>query len=676
MSSQSLTITLQSTAADRAAATYWLRLVQEGVADDAATVEQAAALIDEVYQTDPCLNPDALRGSGSQASDEPPLERDAFAAIVRRQLALELCRRQPDGSVEVDVRVYRSHQEEPYRLVIEGGSVLATVQVREPMTVFLDLDGDDSLVVQYPFHGRPVATWISASGEAGPVAPTITWNGTTASFGQRISGALRLDFLALYDRATVRIDGDRGQPGEATALAFYHGLVEELQLEQPPDDDQVTDRSLYCGGTFEETEDEVECYRILHKIVRCRCSGEVLAEWDEEVTAECPSSVSGCSGTETRCRHLLGTEAVTVEYQDCGETTGDMGDPAFYLEKCCAAPGHTLPLCSEWRTPYHGGVEISGGALSWRNLYGPRTRLVPVAPATHGWQAICGDTFWEVLLNPINCCDEIEPIVINADWSGDILAPESDVRVLWSAGRSPFEVVVAGIGLFLDPQRTRKRMTTTGRNVTVYADERWCGTGWLTVSDGCTTAAHALRSTEGDWVQRMNPFTGTKYWPKEQVGVLATYGSGNYDGPTGEINNVAWVIVRGVLYTQVVSGYSWANRSYDSGFNICCAEMIGDCCHNVNGYKDYDVCGFDSGVDGANVGNWHEYGVIGFPITARDAFSGWFTDGEDDCGAMRDPQLRPDVGGCDPPRIKCDAYGVAKQYHKEGVEIYDWVCAA
>lgn len=70
------TLTLTYTAPAGLVDTYWIRLEQEDIAEEAVTVAESAALLDALYQVNPCDS----ESSDSETTDEEPTLNDLAAA--------------------------------------------------------------------------------------------------------------------------------------------------------------------------------------------------------------------------------------------------------------------------------------------------------------------------------------------------------------------------------------------------------------------------------------------------------------------------------------------------------------------------------------------------------------------------------------------------------------------
>lgn len=478
MSAQTLTLTYQAAEIDRITDPYWIRIEPVGQEPETATVSDAANLLDALYQIDPC----------TESEDQGQLvEQEDYAPTVAATIDLSYCDQAYDGSVEMDIRIIRSHLAEPYRLQLQGGELIQTLQVSEQVTRTLAISGPTTL--DYPVVGG-----FACSPE--PLARV----GNTLLFEADLDGqTLRATYQTRYALATIKVLGVDGQPGECRALAFHHGLVAD-EILTPPEAEQV-DRSLCPSTSYEspESEDEVTCYQevVVHRV--CSCSKHEIETLRYEEIVPCPGEMH-CANNETRCMHLVGTASATT-YVSCGDQDrsgdfdGNLSDPEFYFDKCCEWPRRGLPQCVTEHRTYRGERQLIHGPEHYRGLYGALTRIVPVSPPG----GICGDWTIEQRLMGNNCCDGVDPLVWDTDTSPETMPPSTRVLVaVLGGGRFPVTWTVSGRGFWLDPAHTT-RSVIAGSQVWLYADADACGCCDITATDGCTRVQGLVRCTVGRW---------------------------------------------------------------------------------------------------------------------------------------------------------------------------------
>lgn len=393
----------------------WIRLEQVEMPDEGVTMEEAAALIDELYGINACE--DGL-GNGGEAADEDALpEESEFLTLARERLNLDICEKSASATWETEVDVLRSHQDDGYSLQGERVEVGATTPMSKTVTESAEVNGA-SYDLQWPYGGD-----ISVSG--GATVKEV--RGSTVNFAAPVRGRVRIRYRAAWERVklTVRRGAaahapDIGSPGgilgaaggaskstreddAAAVVAFWRDLAAECSLNRPQEDDQDIDSAEIERLCNRDTDWHVkgECWQTIETYNLCNCSGDEAKDapdpFDED--APCPDGV--------RPGSWLGTVRRFGEYVDCeGEDDEGLAEPEFYKEHCCKDnPRADLPRCRETREPYRGGEEIENGPEYWRNIYGESVRLTPVTPSGGN----CGELvkIWDV---PDICCKDALPL--------------------------------------------------------------------------------------------------------------------------------------------------------------------------------------------------------------------------------------------------------------------------
>ena len=488
----------------------WLRLQQDGIAADVATVADAAAVLDALYDIEPCVEPEEAEEEEEEGNQLTTDDLTEAASVID----YSLCYQEPDGSVNVTIRIIRSDLSWPYVLRISGGRVVAAVpgeaetpvEIRELYQQNIVVESASSIVLDYPVIGGFTAQWIGVViGESGRIdAPTINRTGSTLHWSGNVTGIIAVSFNTVYEVATIRVDGIDGEQGAALVRCFYHGLVEELEPILP--ESAEMDRSL-CPKVIwkgDDQEDEVECYQDIYVHVVCECSGREVDLYSYEQVVPCPEwAPTRCPNNLTRCGHALGVETA-YEYVSCEDDSDRPGmpgriwavsDPGFYEKTCCETPKVTLPQCPEKRISYRGGEPITLGAAYYRQTYGTRTRIVPVSPPG----GVCGEHIIRQVIGATNCCEGVPPLVWDTSISPEVMAPNSSafIGVTGGVGYS-LEWTVAGHG-FRFQNGSTKITTLTGNEAYLAALVGACGTATITVTDGCSTVVGYIRSTAGTW---------------------------------------------------------------------------------------------------------------------------------------------------------------------------------
>jgi hypothetical protein len=498
MSSPRITFTYTGAGVADVADTWWIRIEQEGVTDDTATVSAAASLLDAAFAINPC---------DTEASADPvdaPGQED-FESAVAGVVQVAACDYDADGNVKVYLYIVRSHLTEPYKLQLQGGEQGAVEQVDGPVTVSQRVEGAASLVLPWPVVSGFCAAWRGAVySEAGSIhQPKIRRSGNTLNFGQAVTGTIVANYQTEYDRIDVTVLGtEEGEPGACTARAFFHGLVAEHECKLPDASEVDTDR--YCEEKWRApSDDQVICYKInrLHQV--CSCSEHEVDVIETEVEVDCPENMR-CSGNATECRHLVGTESATEYVQCAGDKTGtfdgNLSDQEFYFSRCCEWPRRDLPQCKVRKSVWLGGAPIDPGAEHYRGLYGPTSRFVPVSPPA----GICGEWTIEQRIMGTDCCDGVEPLAWDWDEAAEVVAANGTATVgVTGGGRFPYTWIIMGEGFWLGSGK--KRLVTSGPTVTVYGVNA-CGSANIYVSDGCSQTRGEIRSTAGRWQHRWSGY--------------------------------------------------------------------------------------------------------------------------------------------------------------------------
>ena len=488
----------------------WLRLQQDGIAADVATVADAAAVLDALYDIEPCV--EAEETESLSVIDNPLTTADLTAAAA--VIDYSLCDQDPDGSVNVTIRIIRSDLSWPYVLRISGGRVVAAefgeaetpAEVRELYQQNVLVESASSIVLDYPVISGFTAAWLGAViSETGRVdAPTINRTGSTLHWSGNVTGIIAVSFQTVYEVATIRVDGVDGEHGECLVRCFYHGLVEELEpiLPEPSEMDRSLCPKVIWKG--DDQEDEVECYQDIYVHVVCECSGREVDLYSYEQVVPCPEwAPTRCPNNLTRCGHALGVETA-YEYVSCEDDSDRPGMPGqvyalstkeFYEATCCETPKVTLPQCPEKKISYRGGEPIALGASYYRQTYGPRTRIVPVSPPG----GICGEHIIRQVIGETNCCDGVPVLVWDTETSPDVIAPNSAIIIGVIGGKFPLTWTVSGFG-FQFTSSGLTAITSNSTKVTLSALPTACGTATVVVTDGCTTVSADIRCTAGRWV--------------------------------------------------------------------------------------------------------------------------------------------------------------------------------
>lgn len=570
MKTLDLTINYQSNAPEDS---LWVRLEQEGLEDDVATLEDTANFIDEAYSIEACAE--------APTSEEPTEE--SISEAVKEVFDYSICKSDYDGSINVRVRVVRSDISFPYTVHIAGGEILSTEIISEEIISEVFIESGTSVVLDYPVIVGGNFYWLSDLVSSGDYS--INRKGTTLYWSSVSSGTIKTIYATTYDVLNIKVYGVDGEYGKATVRVVYQGNIDDLETEIP--ESAENDRSL-CNGsvTIIVKEDKVTCYKAVTANQLCSCSKDIVNTYSYEKIVECPDWVSRCPGTATDCMALIGSETVN-EYVECAgdnQVSGtsriwDVSSPEFYKKTCCEDPGFALPQCYEKTTSYRGGQPISYGQQFWRDVYGPLTRFVPVSP--EGGE--CGKHIIKQVVASNNCCEGVQPLAWDASVSPEVMAPNSAVIIgVTGGGKYPYQWRVVGSGFQFE--NGSKKIITSGNQVRLSALPLACGTAVVSVTDGCTEIVAGIMSTVGQWVDQ-GPDTACHY------------SGGGFTLLSIVAGNHHYVAARyGVRQHEV---YHLGNYASDGEFNLascasCAADpMSADYWANYQPYAGLDPCNAD-----------------------------------------------------------------------------------
>jgi len=515
----------------------WLRLEQEGLVEDTATVQEVARAIDSLYDIEPCnqdytpeKEPEISPVTGIQ---EPPVPVDEFNQIVAGFMPYALCGLLPNGGLETFIRVHRSNQNEPYKLIVNGGAVSQTVRTEEGITVQITVENKSFIELEYNvlrgFSAEWVGTVYNSAGRCVPPEVELVNGGLILS--EEVTGRLELSFIAVFDRVAIEFENNDPGPEELqnSILAFYLGAGYELDIESIIADDNYQD--ITCTESWVAECSEKICYEYNHHYSLCSCDAtRMVNEYDEEPRAfDCPDNWCW-SGQGTNSHNYIFDGYVT-----CGGEVDDsaysVSNPDYYEEKCCFPPDFQLPSCSKKTYQNTGGAYIDKDF--YRRLYGSLGKynevvFIPVTPI----DGDCGETVVEQVVSQVSCCDNATQIEPSRETSIEVLAPETNGPVHFTGGVAPYQATVNGSGFWADSLYTKKGVTVQNGSVMVYADETACGSCLITMSDGCSIGVMTVRGTVGRWgdpiqVERLTDFPVAGFEATETPGAN---GIGTYSG--------------------------------------------------------------------------------------------------------------------------------------------------
>ena len=484
MEQRSLTVTytpLESGDAE----SRWLRIEQEKPdEDETISVAEAAAIIDSLYNIEPC--DDGMGGGGEETDEDKEPKEDvvdeALAEMLRRA---GVCHEEEYWTAVI--RVYRSHKwPETYEIRSETATVESTEPVRESHRQDVEVSGA-VIELDMPYDGA--LTGIPAG---------VQWEvrGSTVNLDRPVNGHLRLRYDTRYERVALRVPTDSGDtdpqaaigvvgggdakrqrpelPSAAVAV-FWAELAASCELEPPEQDDEISPEELaricdpkHGGGAI--LQPGSGCWQTIEHYWRCSCSRRKVNEWEEEVEVDCGGEDPGT---------YLGKVRAFGGYTWCEGEEDELSDPEYYKKHCChSRPKQHLPRCRRSYEEYNGGHEIENGAEHWRNIYGPDVVMIPVLPK----EGRCGDLVTEWNVPTKNCCDEVEPQEPRKS-NPRVISPGGAVKLGVNGGQTPRKWR-ASAGLTFDEGKTY--LEDGGTEEWVYASFDACPNGSVQVDDGCT----------------------------------------------------------------------------------------------------------------------------------------------------------------------------------------------
>ncbi|MBU1140875.1 MAG: hypothetical protein KKA76_18015 [Proteobacteria bacterium] len=475
----SLSLTLSDLQASAAA--YWITLVQEQQ-DDLATHDEAAEVIDTMFDLDPCVAPPSTE---TEEENTTPLEqiieqaKEVLASALLGQQST-LCA-DASGCFTALVRVYRSHQDRPYTILVQGGAVEQTtvdhveheeqvIAVKETTSVSLNLPGDQQVTVSWqgPCYSRSAGRMDTN--------PELVVSGGRISWVGAVTGALLVTYAMPYDLLTIRTTEN-----DCAVTALYHLSIDELDIQPPSTDDQAEQLCGYIKGQFGEAEDDDngKCYKEITHQILCNCSGKSAGGgYTERLGSACPDGVAPGSVVE---------RVDKITYVTCQDEEDIVHDPEYYEEVCCHPPNIPLPRCKNKYSTFTGSGLTPEQRKALEGMYDGRVILVAVGPKTEP----CGKLTVSQKVIPASCCDEVEPLA-HAPENPSTVTLGQRVELCVLGGKSSL-TWTSSVG-YTFWNGTQKMVG--GSCAIIYVSSQACEDGWIRVTDGCTTLIMRLHRVD------------------------------------------------------------------------------------------------------------------------------------------------------------------------------------
>jgi hypothetical protein len=207
-----------------------------------------------------------------------------------------------DGTLEVGIEVHKSRSALAYRLIASYGSLSQGSAGESERKESHSVEADDEIDLQSNLKDDAAVTWegpiYDEHGEQLDQPPAVTQASGKLSLSQKVTGTLRTNYTASYDKYTLTITPraaadsdpkDKGSAYQSTVMAFWgNGHVETLTVSLP----SMTGN---CGGTKGDDDDDEEkdedydgdCYDLYIKYHKC--TGEEISR--ELKSVPCPEVV-------------------------------------------------------------------------------------------------------------------------------------------------------------------------------------------------------------------------------------------------------------------------------------------------------------------------------------------------------------------------------------------------
>lgn len=201
-----------------------------------------------------------------------------------------------DGTLEVQIYVYRSREDLEYKISASYGELSDATMDQADVVDYVDIGMESSYSIDTVPDGSVSASWegpvYAADGSLITPPPSIAVAGQVLSWGVVCLGQLKVQYravrrvhiLTLTPRTGADVDTENRETlYKSTVTAFYGvGQYEQLEVDLP-------DLSGYCNGrtgstSIDDDDDEATCYDLYIKYHRC--TGEEISR--DLVPVPCP----------------------------------------------------------------------------------------------------------------------------------------------------------------------------------------------------------------------------------------------------------------------------------------------------------------------------------------------------------------------------------------------------
>jgi hypothetical protein len=474
----------------------WWILINPVEENNEISMAEVANIMDMLYSLDPCVETDGSLNFGE--APEPPTE-EKLMEVAASVISLDECAAKLSGEYDKELKIYKSHQQEGYQTQLSIGQILRSSRIKEDMVLDFGVELESYIVSTRPIlHERgaePKAEWVGpvydSDGLVSP--PVISINNNTLFWDKEVTGSIKLTFRTVYDLVTVRIPGTATNEMQSSRImVFYHYNVTTYDIE-PPEVDEA-----------EEATVNAICKAADATFVGTNPSTDVVSEEEDDE----PDERKWYNG-------------------ECEQENRSFTDREYYKEVCCEYPPYwrVLESCQSRIYSKAGGQKINPEQAAEYAKYAGGTyndggflenieavQFIPVGPGADG----CGEAYHTQVVRPRGCCDDVEQIEFDYDFSPQVLPPEEDIELRWLGGKSPFKVKTTDVNTHFG-QPGKREVIIGGNYIRLVANVWFCGHTTVIVDDGCSVATFEVRSTVGRWVQ-VNPLTGqaeSMYFSKE-----------------------------------------------------------------------------------------------------------------------------------------------------------------
>jgi len=473
--------------------------------ENVVSFKDAAEMIDELYDIKACgteeEQEEAATG-GESASEESPFPTYAEYQARMKQIFSannNVCENVfVDNSYKATLRVFRSHIDKSYKVVLSNGSIDSVSSGSTLVTDVLTVNGY-TVSTSFPIR------YISSSTEV-----IKDHNSGTILFEKYLIGVVTVTYQTSYEAVKIVVNAEDGERGSCECLLFYQSTVSEVSVS-PPDIDETVEEVLDCNGdgTYDdssESNDDVpeeiadpKCYQRYIYNTSCDCAPYTTKDTVDEVREiPCTKSV-GLSDREESAYNSFQDAIKFESYIRCPEAEDWEGqDPEFYEDECCEPPTGPLPTCQERKAIDYGGRGITNGADYYKNnaFANESVSVVPVSPKN----GICGEITTKYEIPDRDCCDD--PFYTDLEfWEEacvEVLPDYSYGVVFWTGGKSPVTVSIRGDGFYANGDYTKTTVKVEGNSAFVFSEDA-CGICDVIIEDGCSSDTYSFKAVDGIW---------------------------------------------------------------------------------------------------------------------------------------------------------------------------------